>query len=753
MIKNYLPLILLSLFLSSCGGGSGSTEPNKIPEIGNVTPQTINENTTITLTLSVTDGNSGDSHTYSATSSSSYVTPSVSGATLTLTPALNFNGNSTITIKAHDGISYSETKTFTLTVTGVNDAPSLAIISNQTTNQSVKKTASISVTDPDSLSLSYSVSSSPSGKVTGSVSGTTLTLIPLTSFDGTAAVTLTVSDGEFTDAKTFNLVVTANDPLYKYQWHLDNTGQTNFGLTAGIATQDINVNGAITDGYTGDGIIIGIIDTGLEIAHEDLSANVVLGSKDFHNDDSDPTTSATTGDHGTSVTGLIASVGWNAKGGRGVAPSASIKGYNYIAPGSNQTIARYLAAIGGATYSENVDIFNLSIGADYTSSASVNSSIEAGLASGVANLRGGKGAIYVKSSGNGFESITGFDCENVFSGNDNLIGCQNANQEPVQTNPYYISVGAISAAGVKSSYSTPGSNLWVSAPGGESGYHTGQGWSIHNDAKIFKPAMMTTDQSTCLKGKVRGTIDQKNAFDNEGNHSENTHCNYVSTFNGTSSAAPVLSGAIALILEANPALNWRDVKHILATTSDQVDASKADINITINGAPYTATEGWTTNSVGNKFHNWYGFGRVNVGAAITAAKAYTSGSLGTWINTGWGAGSGAINAVITDNNAMGVTNTIASTATGTIEYVQIFVNISHVSAGELAIELTSPAGTKSIIMNPWNAYGNSNNINSQMGSSAFYGEPMNGNWTIRVLDAKSGNTGNFTSWFVKLWGH
>ena len=90
------------------------------------------------------------------------------------------------------------------------------------------------------------------------------------------------------------------------------------------------------------------------------------------------------------------------------------------------------------------------------------------------------------------------------------------------------------------------------------------------------PAIMTTDQSSCTKGYVKTTSASTNAvntvFGGSG-HSENFNCNYSSTFNGTSSAAAVTSGAVVLILEANLALTWRDVKHILAGTSDQVDAS------------------------------------------------------------------------------------------------------------------------------------------------------------------------------------
>ena len=41
--------------------------------------------------------------------------------------------------------------------------------------------------------------------------------------------------------------------------------------------------------------------------------------------------------------------------------------------------------------------------------------------------------------------------------------------------------------------------------------------------------------------------------------------------NGTSSATPVTSGSLALILEANPNLTWRDVKYIIAKTATKVD--------------------------------------------------------------------------------------------------------------------------------------------------------------------------------------
>ena len=196
----------------------------------------------------------------------------------------------------------------------VNTAPTLASISAQATNQSVKKTVTISAADVDSDSLSYTITSSPSSTVSGSVAGSTLTLTPLPSYNGTAVVTLTVSDGTNTAVEAFNLVVTANDPLYQYQWHLDNTGQTNFATNAGTAGQDINVDGVIIAGYDGSGVVVGVVDSGLDIDHPDISPNIVSdGSWDFRDSDNDPTQDGTTGDHGTSVGGLIFAAGWNGK--------------------------------------------------------------------------------------------------------------------------------------------------------------------------------------------------------------------------------------------------------------------------------------------------------------------------------------------------------------------------------------------------------------------------------------------------------
>ena len=728
-------IIILGLLISSCGGG-GST--NATPTLATVSAQTTNEDAAKTVTLVGTDVDSGDTLTYSATTTESNVTISVSGAVLTLTPAANWHGTATIIAKVNDGTVDSTTQSFVLTVAPVNDAPVLGVITNQTSNQGVTQTVSISASDIDGDSLTYTLTSNPTDKVTGSVTGSILTMTPTDTYIGTLTLTLTVNDGTTTDAKSFTTEV-SGDPLYQHQWHLNNTGQTNFATNTGTAAEDINVDSVIADGLTGSGVIVAVVDTGLEIAHEDLSANIVSsGSWDFVSSDIDPTNSTTTGDHGTSVSGLIASKGWNALGGRGVAPSASLKGFNFLESQSTTNNINSLGATNASFTSSDVYIFNQSYGSSANSDFTVNATVENQYLDSVTNLRNGKGALFVKSAGNGFNSFGSAYCS--FAVNRGL-SCQNASMDPNNTLPYNIVVGALTATGVKSSYSTAGSAILVSAPGGQYG--------------TTNPAMMTTDQSGCAQGYVRTGNSSSNDFNDAGNHAENLECKYTATFNGTSSAAPVLSGAIALILEANSNLTWRDVKHILVTTADQVDASISSTDITINNTTYTAEPAWLTNGASHKFHNYYGFGRVNVANAVSAAKAYTSGSLGTFATTAWE--TNATSTSIPNEDINGASTVITTANTKTIEAVQIRVNVTHKNTGELAIELTSPDGTKSVLLTAYNGFVNNdaNLLNMILLSNAFYGENTLGNWTIKVIDADSlgGIGGTLSDWSIRFFGH
>ena len=135
---------------------------NDAPVLTSIANQVTVKNTAKTVTLSGTDVE-GSSLTFPVpTSSASQITPSVSGSTLTLTPDNNWTGTSTITQKANDGTVDSASKNFTITVNNTNTAPVVGSVSAQSTNEDTAKAVTLSGTDTDDDSLTYSATSAES---------------------------------------------------------------------------------------------------------------------------------------------------------------------------------------------------------------------------------------------------------------------------------------------------------------------------------------------------------------------------------------------------------------------------------------------------------------------------------------------------------------------------------------------------------------------------------------------------------------
>jgi len=572
--------------------------------------------------------------------------------------------------------------------------------------------------------------------------------------------TFKVNDGTVDSSEATISLDLRTDPLYQYQWHLNNTGQTNFATNAGTAGVDLNVDTAIVSGITGRGVIVAVLDTGLELAHEDLVDNIVTGSYDFENSDSDPTSSENNGDHGTKVAGIIGSKGWNNKGGRGVAPDASLIGYNWLAISPYASTGQKLKMWGSnPPVSANVDIYNMSLGVgyqldddeeqreDYDLPSFLPSSLEAGLINGTSNLRSGKGAVYIKSSGNNFEKYATSNC------GTNLT-CAELFMDSTNASPYVTIIASLNADNIKSSYSSTGAGLWVSGFGGEYGWNNDSyEGSVSSDYEhLLEPAIMTTDQSGCTNGNVGangGT--QRNPFENmSGGNGENSNCNYTSRMNGTSSAAPTVAGIVALMLQANPDLTWRDVRHILVTTADKVDASRSHTYAGLN------QHEWKTNDAGYEFHNWYGFGRVDAAEAVTTASAYTANSLGTWVSTGYQS-NGVINATVdhTEYTLNTVNITKPSGSDDVVEFVRLSVQFNHAIPKSVGIRLLSPDNTVLHVMQPMTNI-NTNPLNTlfDIGVSGFYGESIEGNWSIVLDDYTDDSTdGILVKWGIEIWGH
>jgi hypothetical protein len=200
------------------------------------------------------------------------------------------------------------------------------------------------------------------------------------------------------------------------------------------------------------------------------------------------------------------------------------------------------------------------------------------------------------------------------------------------------------------------------------------------------------------------------------------------------------------MLEANSALTWRDVKHILVTTSDKVDASRTT---SLGGITQYA---WVQNAAGHEHHNWYGFGKINATAAVNAAASYSANSLGTFTNTGFL--SETINAAIPDaaisTRSLNVTR--PSGSNGIVEFVRISIAFDHASPWNLGFRLTSPSGTTLNIMQPQTNINNPT-VTFDIGVAGFYGESMDGTWTLEYTDYYTGVTGTLTGWGIQIYGN
>lgn len=518
------------------------------------------------------------------------------------------------------------------------------------------------------------------------VQGADLTAGP--SFRGYFAVTTVEADGDesalSTEVSAATAVSSTADPLFSHQWHLLNTGQQ-----GGTNGEDAAVTAAWTAGFDGTGVRIAIVDDGLEIGHEDLFLNCPPGeSHNYLNGTTDPTGGA----HGTSCGGVAAAVGGNDVGLRGAAPEAFLVGYNLLQSLTSSNEANAMTRdMADNWISSNSWGAPDGLGVPQPSRSTWRSAVTSGLQNG----RDGLGLIYLWAAGNG--GLAGGDPGD----NSNYDGQAN----------YYgvIAVGAVGDDGVKASYSEDGANLLVCAPS--------MGRANHG---------ISTVDRTAGDGY------------NAGGPPDFVDPDYTNTFNGTSSATPLAAGVVALMLDANPALTWRDVRLVLARSARKNHPGDA---------------GWLTNGAGLLFNHKYGFGVVDAQAAVNLAQTWTNvGPLLTHLTP-----TQTVNMAIPDADPVtGVSSdiTIAGSGINAIEHVEIIFDAdNHTYVGDLLVFLESPSGSFSVLSVPHNITPPNVPYNNWVfGSNVHLDEPADGTWTLTVRDVLLGDTGTFRSWRLRIRG-
>uniref|UniRef100_A0A665V3E7 Furin (paired basic amino acid cleaving enzyme) b n=1 Tax=Echeneis naucrates TaxID=173247 RepID=A0A665V3E7_ECHNA len=329
------------------------------------------------------------------------------------------------------------------------------------------------------------------------------------------------------------------DPDYPKQWYLSTPTH-----------QDLNTKVAWAQGYTGRGVVVTILDDGIEKDHPDLISNYdPEASYDVNDGDTDPQpryTQRNENRHGTRCAGEVAAAANNGVCGVGVAYNAKIGGVRML----DGEVTDMVEAHSLSLNPQHIHIYSASWGPedDGKSLDGPAKLAKEAFLQGITKGRSGLGSIFVWASGNGGREQDSCNCD----GYTNSI--------------YTLSISSTTQSGNVPWYSEPCSSTLA---------------STFSSGNPGEKQIVTTD----LRQKC------------------------TDSHTGTSASAPLAAGIIALALEANMNLTWRDMQHLVVRTSRPGHLSAGD---------------WKTNGVGRRVSHSYGYGLLDAGTMVALAQNWTT---------------------------------------------------------------------------------------------------------------------------------
>lgn len=465
-----------------------------------------------------------------------------------------------------------------------------------------------------------------------------------------------------------------DDPLFPLQWYLFNRRKPG---------HDLNVIPVWREGVTGKGVVVALIDDGVDFEHGDLaSAYRADLSYDFNRGKQpsrpDPRHRE---HHGTRCAGQIAGRANNGICGVGIAPDAQISVISIL---TQAVSSRNEAAAVTHKYHEN-QIYSCSWGPadDGKAIDGPDAMVLRSFIKGLTQGRNGRGSIYVFAAGNG-KSV------------------DNCNYDGYASGMFALTVGAIDHDHRMPRYMEPCAAQLVVA------------YSSNDEYKIA-----TTDlgghQCTLKHG-------------------------------GTSAAAPMVTGILALALSVNPSLTWRDVRYLCVETA---------LPININDSS------WVRNGAGLWYSPHFGFGRVDAHKLVTLARTWKSvprqAVRSLPIKT--------VNASVGEEAILDSINIspqmmekLRLNDLTMLEYVTVRLNIEHSCRGDVLIFLRSPGGTQIPLATRRPLDRSSAGLKGiTMMTVAFWGESIRhegeGRWTLVVANAPHAQGhGRLVDYRLAFWG-
>ncbi|XP_030620829.1 furin (paired basic amino acid cleaving enzyme) a [Chanos chanos] len=458
------------------------------------------------------------------------------------------------------------------------------------------------------------------------------------------------------------------DPKFTQQWYLFNPSH-----------RDLNVQGAWKQGITGRGVVVSILDDGIEKNHPDLVQNYdPNASYDVNDGDPDPQpryTQLNDNRHGTRCAGEVAAVANNGICGVGVAYNAKIGGVRML----DGEVTDVVEAQSLSLNPQHIDIYSASWGPEddgKTVDGPAKLAKEA-FVRGVTEGRGGLGSIFVWASGNGGREKDSCNCD----GYTNSI--------------YTLSISSSTQSGNVPWYSEACSSTLA---------------TTYSSGGLSEKQIITTD----LRQKC------------------------TDSHTGTSASAPLAAGIIALALEANKNLTWRDMQHLVVRTSNP-----AHLN----------TNDWKTNGVGRKVSHSYGYGLLDASAIVTLARNWTNvGPQHKCVLSMMSEPRNIESHLVISKSVdacFGQPNYVSS-----LEHVQAQLTLSYNRRGNLAIYLISPQGTRSTLLAPRpKDYSSEGFHDWAFMTTHSWDEDPRGEWTLEIENvAGTSDYGTLTQFTLVLYG-
>jgi len=334
----------------------------------------------------------------------------------------------------------------------------------------------------------------------------------------------------------------------------------------------VNADVAHNLGYDGTGIGVAVIDSGVNQVFDLTQSGASKASRIVYSQNFDPfanTTSDLYG-HGTHVSGIIAGNGGSSICGncdvtfRGIAPNANIINLRALDSNGSATDSTVIAAIQQAIALKNlynIRVINLSLGRGIFESYTLDPLCQA------VEQAWKAGIVVVVAAGN-----YGRDNSNSNYGYGTITAPGN--------DPYVITVGAMKTMGT----ATRADDLITT--------YSSKGPTMLD--QVIKPDLVAPGNlvvsdlaSTNATLFVNNPQNQLPISYYQTNSNQNASSNYF-ILSGTSMAAPMVSGAAALLLQQNPSLAPDQVKARLMKTAYKVFPLSSSYNDPSTGVTYTS---------------------------------------------------------------------------------------------------------------------------------------------------------------------